>query len=117
MFEITDTKSQLSVIKILQNILLTACYDECSKTLLCQEIGYTFANHDSYMVDCYLIEKAISYDYLHSNEQDEDKNLETLKEVCLIQICLDFLNRKILTQCHITVYLNNSILHKLLFMV
>ena len=84
MFEITDSKSQLSVIKILQNILLTACYDECSKTLLCQEIGYIDANYDSYMVDCYLIEKAISYDYLRSNEQDEHKNLETLREVCLI---------------------------------
>ena len=117
MFEIIGSKSQFSVIKILQNILLTACYDECSKTLLCQEIGFTYKNDDSYMVDCYLIEKAISYDYLHSNEQDEHKNLEILREVCIILMCSDFLNRKSLTHCHITVDLNNSFLQKLPFLV
>ena len=84
MFEIIDSKSQFFVIKILENILLTACYDECSKTLLCQEIGYIDTNYESYMVDCYLIEKTIGYDYPHSNNQDEHKNLETLREVCLI---------------------------------
>ena len=76
LYHIVQDPSQYKVVKILKNILLTSCYTECSKTMLCEKIEYTSINH-SYLIDCYLEQSK-----LHEIIDRKTPDLKFLKLVC-----------------------------------
>lgn len=76
LYRIDHDPTQYKVLQNLENILLTSCYTECTKTKLCEKIEYKSVSH-SHLVDCYLEQNK-----LHENIERKTPNLKFFKLVC-----------------------------------
>ena len=76
LYHIDHDPFQYKVVKILENILLTSCYTECTKSVLCEKVEYKSVSH-SHLVDCYL-----GQNKLHEIIERKTPNFKFLKLVC-----------------------------------